>query len=110
VRLNVFAHPIRALQLAVRRWTLANDDLKAQRAQPVPDVFRDFRRGELLPFKGVHLRVAEIVGGAFPAIILVPLGPTRGAKLRALRRTRDHMRAVIAEQAAIEKAVHRATR
>lgn len=94
-----FFHPIRALKIAIRRRLIAWDK---NASHPVtgdfdvdgdlPVALRQFERGELLPWKGVNFRVGKVVGGDFPAIILVPTTPTHGAKLRTMRNFRDAAR------------------
>ena len=92
--INPFLHPIRALALAVRRWTL-REDVNSSTASgdfdagAIPPQLQRFEKGELLPWKGISFRVGKVVGGDFPCVILVPVALTHGRKLQALRRFRD---------------------
>jgi hypothetical protein len=92
--INPLRHPLRALALAIRRWTL-REDLHASRADgdwdagAIPPQLQRFEKGEVLPWKGITFRVGKVVGGEFPCLILIPVGLTRGRKLHALRQLRD---------------------
>lgn len=96
--LSVFRHPIRALRMAVRRWTLREEskmtgaDGDFEHPGAIPPELRHFEKGEVLPWKGVMFRVGKVVGGLFPCIILVPTGLTKGAKLTTMREFRDAAR------------------
>lgn len=103
---SFWRHPFRLTGLAIRRkvllalraWQVRDDK---QQTHPVSGDFdggdvplelRHFQKGELLPFKGVFFRVGKVVGGPMPAIILVPVGATKGTKLRTMKNFRDRMR------------------
>ncbi len=98
--INPFLHPIRALKLAVRRWSL-REDIKQTDSRTgdfegyddIPLGLRHFEKGEVLPWKGVKFKVGKVVGGDCPCVILVPVGPTHGAKLQTMRTFRDTARA-----------------
>jgi len=105
---DALRHPLRALALAVRRWTLRG--LRGRQLQydanathpltgdfdggALPPGLQQFTVGEVLPWKGTKFKVGKVVGGDFPCVILVPVGITHGLKLRALRHARDRMREV----------------
>jgi hypothetical protein len=110
--MNAFAflHPLRALKLAIRRWTLRADLRSPQIGGEIPPVLMQFSEGELLAWKGVNFRVGKIAGGDFPALILVPSGITKGAKLRGLRNMRDAGRAHLQEQKATRKSLREVAR
>lgn len=94
-RINPCRHPWQALAYSIRRWTL-REDLHASTADgtdfqggAIPPELQRYEKGELLPWKGLTFRVGKVVGGDFPCVILVPVGLTRGAKLRRMRVFRD---------------------
>lgn len=101
---DALAHPWRALKIAVRRWLkgMADEihvvkvDQDGEIAETdIPTYLRQFQEKELIPIKGVQFRVGKVVGGDFPAIILVPTGLTQKRKLdtvRLFRREMDHRR------------------
>lgn len=90
---NALRRPLRALVIAARRLLLnrdQNDPLWDGGA--IPPALHRFTPGEVLPWKGVAFKVGKIVGGDCPCVILVPVGSTRGAKLRRMRQYRDLVR------------------
>lgn len=105
---SFWRHPIRMTGLAIRRWTLRrlrawqeHDDRMATHpiegdfdGGTLPPELRHFEKGELVPFKGVFFRVGQVVGGPMPALILVPVGATKGTKLRTMKNFRDRARAM----------------
>ena len=108
---NVLLHPIRAVKIALRRWLIRKDATEAAlEREQLPPVLEQFQRGETFPLKGVSFRVARLVGGDFPAMIVIPVGVTRGAKLKALRTFRDMGRERLAEQKHTAKQLRKAAR
>lgn len=105
-QVSFWRHPFRLTGLAIRRWTLkrlrawqVRDDKNQTHpisgdfdGGDIPHELRHFTKGELLPFKGVFFRVGKVVGGPMPAIILVPVGHTKGTKLRTMRAFRERAR------------------
>jgi hypothetical protein len=107
---DALRHPVRALKLAFRLWLLRGDLRSPDLPTDIPPALEPFRVGELLPWKGTMLRVGKIVGGDFPALILIPVSRTHGAKLKGLRNLRDSGRHALAEQRAVKKSLDAATR
>jgi hypothetical protein len=101
---------VRALKIAVRRWLLRGDLRSPDLPADIPPALQQFHVGELLPWKGTTLKVGKIVGGDFPALILIPTGRTHGATLKGLRNMRDLGRHALAEQRAVKKSLDAATR
>src|SRR5262252_4390244 len=97
----VFLHPIRAVKIALRRWTLAADARDPRLPDDVPPALRQFTVGESFPWKGTRFRVGKIIGGDLPCLIILPCGPTHGEKLRGLRRARETFRQVRKDRRAI---------
>lgn len=97
---NPFLHPIRGMKLAFRRWLIRGDVRAAALEKPedLPPPLQPFQVGETLPWKGQRFKVAKIVGDPIPMIMLVPVGLTKGAKLRGLRNVRDIGRRHLEEQ------------
>jgi hypothetical protein len=91
--INPFVHPLRALALSIRRWTL-REDINSSTADgdfdagAIPPQLQRYEPGELLPWKGLTFRVGKVVGGPQACIILVPVGLTHGSKLQTLRQYR----------------------
>ncbi len=106
-QLSPWRHPFRFAGLSIRRFVIRElrrfhirDDNNATSpldgdfdGGEIPHELQHFQRGELVPFKGLMFRVGKVVGGPMPAVILVPVGLTRGTKLRTMRQFRDRARA-----------------
>jgi hypothetical protein len=109
---NAFLHPIRAVKLALRRWLIQRDANAALLAKEevLPPALQTFQTGESVPLKGHWFKVLKIHGEPIPAIILVPVGLTKGAKLRGLRNMRDVGRQAIEERKRTARAVRKEAR
>lgn len=69
-----------------RRWRVRRDlyENKPERHPALSQV----TIGEIVPFKGVNWRVADVREQPIPAVIFVPLGETRASKVQHLRELR----------------------
>lgn len=101
---------MRWLRRALRGWLLRYDARHPSAPTEIPPSLACFAEGELLPWKGVRLRVVKIVGTPVPCLILVPAGPTHGRKLQVMRNYRDAGRVELAQTKATEAALKKATR
>jgi hypothetical protein len=105
-------HPIVSLKAALRRWIIKRDASAAllEGHPKLPPELAAFQVGEILPWKGQQLRVARIGVDPIPAIVLVPVALTRGAKLRVLRDLRDRGREALSDQRQTARQLKRAVR
>lgn len=109
---NAFLHPLRALKLALRRWLIQRDANAALLAKEevLPPALQPFQVGENVPLKGQWFKVLKIHGEPIPALIIVPVGRTKGAKLRGLRHMRDVGRQELSDRKRTARALQKETR
>lgn len=95
-------HPWRAFKIAAKRWLLGMaGEIQIAKAgsdgelaeDDIPTFLKQFQSAEIIPLKGVTFKVGKVVGGDFPALILVPTGITENRKLTVVRRFRAELKA-----------------